>query len=175
VFGWLVRTKGGPSRRRFKTSPAFARSRENSEEFTACSRAASSIRRMVMIHTGQKDQTLYHRLIKLMRLLANDDAHSLRGKRDPLEGMKTLQGQARLKEFKISGNFCLYEILLMAGCFKECQDRVAEPNTTTTPSAAVKRRRTKKLPAFYPLPKTPLTRSSLSKFRNQITVNTAFG
>jgi len=174
VFGWLVRRKGGPGRRQFKTSPAFARSRENSAEFTACARTASSIRRLLMIRTAQKDKTLYHRLIKLMRLLANDDQSSLRGKRDPLKGMQTMQGQARLKEFKISGDLCLYDILLGAGLLKECQDRVTERNIPALRSAAVKRRRIKKLPVFQ-LPRKSLPAHLSSRFREQIQVNTAFG
>jgi|GEM_PF-6432959 len=175
VFGWLVRRKGGPGRRQFKTSPAFARSRENSAEFTACARTASSIRRLVMIRTAYKDKTLYHRLIKLMRLLANDDTLALRGLRDPLKGMQTIQGQARLKEFKISGELCLYDILLGAGFFKEGRDKVTERNIPAIHSAAVKRRRIKKLPAFYPHPEPLPARLSLSRFRQQIQVNTAFG
>ena len=175
VFGWLVRRKGGPGRRQFKTSPAFARSRENSAEFTACARTASSIRRLVMIHTAYKDKTLYHRLIKLMRLLANDDQSSLRGKRDPLKGIQTMQGQARLKEFKISGDLCLYDILLGAGLFKECRDSVTERNIPAIRSNAVKRRRIKKLPFFQLAPKSLPAHVSLSPFRQQIQVNTAFG
>ena len=175
VFGWLVRRKGGPDRRQFKTSPAFARSRENSAEFTTCARVAAAVRRLVLACTHQKDQTLYHRLIKLMRLLANDDRSSLRGMRDPQKGMQAMQGQARLKEFKISGDLCLYDILLEAGLFKACRDRVTERNIPTIPSAAIKRRRTKKLPAFYPRPNPQPTHLSSSRFRQQIQVNTAFG
>ena len=175
VFGWLVRRKGGPDRRQFKTSPAFARSRENSAEFTACARTASSIRRLVMIRIVHKDKTLYHRLIKLMRLLANDDTQALRGLRDPLKGMQTMQGQARLKEFKISGDLCLYDILLGAGLLKECRDRVTERNIPALPSAAVKRLGTKKLPAFCPRPNPQPAHLSSSRFRQQIQVNTAFG
>ena len=175
VFGWLVRRKGGPGRKQFKTSPAFARSRENSAEFTACARAASSIRRLVMIRTVQKDKTLYHRLIKLMRLLANDDTQALRGLRDPLNGMQAMQGQARLKEFKISGDLCLYDILLGAGLFKECRDKVTERNIPAIHSAAVQRRKIKKFPAFRLPPKTLPARLPLSWFRQQMQVNTAFG
>ena len=175
VFGWLVRRKGGPSRRQFKTSPAFIRSRENSEEFTACARTAASVRQLVMTHTAHKDKTLYHRLMKLMRLLANNDKYSVRGKRDPMKGMQTIQAQAHLKEFKISEDLCLYDILLIAGFFKESHNKVKECNTTTIRSAAIKRRRTKKLSAFYPHPKALPAHVSLSQFQQKIQVNTAFG
>ena len=175
VFGWLVRTKGGPSRKQFKTAPAFARSRENSEEFTACARAAASIRRLVIIHTGYKDKTLYHRLIKLMRLLANEDQSSLRGKRDPLKGMQTMQGQARLKEFEITDTHCLYDILLTADIIKESHNKVEEPNTTLIRSAAIKRRRTKKLRVFYVHPRALPLHLSSHRFQEQLQANTAFG
>ena len=150
IFGWLVRRKGGPSRKQFKTSPVFIRSRENSDEFTACARAAASVRRVVVTRTDHKDKTLYHRLMKLMRLLANDDKCSLRGKRDPQKGMQTTQGQARLKEFEITNSLCLYDILLTTDFLKEQQEtqKVKEFNTTIISSVAIKRRRKKKLPAF---------------------------
>ena len=175
MFGWLVRRKGGPSRKQFKTSPAFIRSRENSEEFTTCARAAASVRRLVITHTAHKDKTLYHRLMKLMRLLANNDQRSLRGKRDPMKGMLTVQAQARLKEFKISENLCLYDILLIAGFFKGSHDKEKECNKTTIRSAAVKRRRPKNLSTFYPHPKILQAHLSLSRFHKQIQINTAFG
>ncbi|PBQ34676.1 hypothetical protein CNR22_23835 [Sphingobacteriaceae bacterium] len=173
VFGWLVRAKGGPKRKQFKTSPAFVRSRENSEEFTACARAASTIRRLVIRHTGYKDKTLYHRLMKLMRLLADNDKESLRGKRDPMKGMQTRQAQALLKEFKITKDLCLYDILLIAGFIKESHDKVKEGSTPIILSGAIRRRRAKKLSPFYPLSKALPAHLSLSQ--KQIQVNTAFG
>lgn len=175
VFGWLVRRKGGPRRRQFKTSPAFARSRENSEEFTACARAASAIRRLVIIHTGEKDKTLYHRLMKLMRLLANEDTQVLRGKRDPLRGILTANGHARVKEFKINGDLCLYDILQQAGFFKEPEDKVTEPKRTPVPSATLRRRQAKRRPVFYHIPQDLPTALPWPPRRTQPQLNTAFG
>ncbi|PBQ34043.1 hypothetical protein CNR22_20420 [Sphingobacteriaceae bacterium] len=170
VFGWLARAKGGPGRKQFKTSPAFVRSRENSEEFTACARAAAALRRLVIRHTGYKDKTLYHRLMKLMRLLADNDKVSLRGKRDPMKGMQTSEALSLLKEFKISENLCLYDLLLIKGLVKKTHEKVKECKT-----AAIKRRRTKKLSPFYPLHKVLPPHLSLSPGQKHIQVNTAFG
>ncbi|PBQ32699.1 hypothetical protein CNR22_13250 [Sphingobacteriaceae bacterium] len=175
VFGWLARCKGGPSRKQFKTSPVFVRSRENSEEFTTCARAAAALRRLVIKHTAHRDKSLYHRLMKLMRLLADNDKDSLRGKRDPMKGMQTIEARALLKEFKISENLCLYDLLLIEGLIKKSHDKVKASKTPAIPSAAIKRRRTKKLSPFYPLPKALPAHLSLRQSQKQIQVNTAFG
>ena len=161
VFGWLVRTKGGPGRRQFKTSPAFARARENSEEFTACSRAASLIRHKVIVYTGTKEKTLYHRLIKLMRLLANSDHLSPRGKRDPMKGMLTEEGQNRLKDFEISKTFSLYDLLCETGLLQypsNIQEMQLTSATITAPPL-IKRRQKKGLYVFNPISakRTPLS------------------
>jgi hypothetical protein len=118
VFGWLVRRKGGPTRKQFKSSPAFERSRENSSEFTRCSQAASAMRKLIIKHTSIKHKTIYHRLIKLMRLLANADQTSPRGRRDPLKDMHTKQGQLLLKDFEITPELTLYKLLVSVGLLK---------------------------------------------------------
>jgi hypothetical protein len=133
VFGWLVRRKGGPGRDQFKRSPSFARARENSAEFAACARAAASIRRLAFIHTGKKDKTLYHRLIKLMRMLADNDRVSVRGKRNPWKGMLTEQGQITLKEFKITGELSLYDVLASAAVHENARE-VREPGISASPT-----------------------------------------
>ncbi|PBQ31799.1 hypothetical protein CNR22_08465 [Sphingobacteriaceae bacterium] len=173
VFGWLARCKGGPKRKQFKTSPVFVRSRENSEEFTTCARAAAALRRLVIAHTAQKDKSLYHRLMKLMRLLADNDKDSLRGKRDPMKGMQTIEALALLKEFKITQDLCLYDLLLIKGLIKKSHEKVNACNPPIILSAAIKRRRTRKPSPFYPLPKALPPHLSLSQ--KQIQVNTAFG
>lgn len=117
VFGWLVRTKGGPSRKQFKTSPAFVRSRENSREFIACSKAASTLRRLILRSTGLKDKTLYHRLLKLMRALADKDTVSVRGQRQPLKGMQSEASRILLRNFEIKEKLNLYEVLLANNYF----------------------------------------------------------
>lgn len=111
VFGWLVRRKGGPGSKQFKTSPAFARSRENSTEFAACSKAASLIRHLVLAHTRVQDKTLYHRLMKLMRRLADYDIYAQRGQRDPLKGIASAKALSHLKDFKITPEWSLYDLL----------------------------------------------------------------
>ncbi len=118
VYGWMARLAGGPTRKQFKESRAFKRARENSSEFTMCAQVSSEVRREIILCTKEKDKTLYHRLMKLMRLVANDDRISLRGQRDPCKGMLTAEGQERLRDFKIGKNLNLYEVLAKSGYLK---------------------------------------------------------
>jgi len=141
VFGWLIRTKGGPTRKQFKTSPSFARSRENSDEFVTCARAAASIRQLVLNYTGNKDKTLYHRLMKLMRLLANDDNVSRRGARDPLKGMLTTQGRHRLRHFEITGGLSLHTVLVTTNFFTLPEERQKKQCQHPPESATIKKKK----------------------------------
>lgn len=148
VFGWLVRTKGGPTRKQFKTSPSFVRARENSSEFTACSQAASFTRSMIIQRAGVNDKTLYHRLMKLMRLLSNYDEISLRGKRDPWKGMGNIKAQACLKEFEIAGGLSLFELLCEAGYIHpntDSQTTLAPARTVQSEPGVIKRKRKKQM------------------------------
>lgn len=168
VYGWLIRRKGGPTSKRFKTSPAFERSRENSEEFTACSKAASAVRKLVILHCGIADKSLYHRLIKLMRLLADHDQLSVRGRRDPLKGISTAKGLARLKDFEITVGLNLYDILSGTDLLKDVQQDKSMP--TRIPSASIRRRRRNRCRVLAsPVAFMPV------HYRRQVLVNTAFG
>jgi hypothetical protein len=53
-----------------------------------------------------------------MRLLANTDQTSLRGKRDPLNGLHSTQGKLLLQNFEISHGIDLYSVLVSARVFK---------------------------------------------------------
>lgn len=114
MFGWLVRRKGGPTRKQFLTSPACARSRENSREFARCSPLASKVRRLVIERTGNCDKTLYHRLFRLMSMLLKEDRLSVRGERDPMVGMNSLAGLMLIGEFTLRGGLSLYQLLVDA-------------------------------------------------------------
>lgn len=141
-FGWLVRMKGGPTRKQSMTSPAFERSRENSAEFKACSMTASSIRKTVLAETGTPDPTLYHRLMKLMRRLADEDRSSLRGESDPAKGLNTETGRKLMGEFRVGEDQNLLEVFVKYGFLKESgeldtgiiekisqkRDKVTKPN-----------------------------------------------
>lgn len=127
MFGWLVRIKGGPTTKQFKTSPRFARSRENSSEFTNCVKMASLVRGVLIDSTGIKDRTLYHRLIKLMRMLADEDKSSKRGERKPEIGLQKEEGRWLLNEFYLEGGFNLENILKTAGIVKE--SKITKPES----------------------------------------------
>ena len=164
VFGWLVRRKGGPTRKQFKKSPAFARSRENSNEFTRCSQAASSMRKLIIKHTGIKHKTLYHRLIKLMRLLANTDKTSVRGQRDPLKGMHTMEGKLLLKDFEVTSGLSLCNLLISVDYFKETpRDKGSLPHNKAH-AAPIKKRRMN--PKVFRLSSTGVLKRSRDFLRN---------
>jgi hypothetical protein len=173
VFGWLARTKGGPTRKQFKTSPKFERSRENSSEFTNCSQAASLVRRTVFRYTRTKDKTLFHRLMSFMRLLADADPLSSRGARDPMIGMLTDQGMAHLKSFEIAKGLNLYDVLLANGFLNEPETAFSK-NTDS-----VKRKRhyrfTSRPAKQKPFPEPQRIVFVLGPAQKQTLVNTAFG
>lgn len=144
-FGWLVRRKGGPSRKQFKNSPSFSRARENSSEFTNCSRAASIIRKLVLLflkgaarraedsNSLSPDKQLYHRLITLMRLLANEDKRSARGSRHPFNALSLPNTLTLLKNFQITQELDLYSILRCSGLLKPTKQlRRKKVNITNT-------------------------------------------
>lgn len=168
VFGWLLRMKGGPSRKQFKTSPAFVRSRENSSEFTACAKAASAIRRLVITHTGIKDKTLYHRLMKLMRILADNDKISARGHRDPLKGILNKAAQFYLKDFRVNDELSLYDTLLANNYFM----KVGNPSGDKDPLVKAKtgsidtKKRRKTVAFIYRRP--PMEGCRVNSFRKPV-------
>jgi hypothetical protein len=173
LFGWPVRTKGGPSRKQFKRLPAFARPRENSNEFSLCSKAASVIRKIIINHANPKPRTiklgtLYHRLIKLMCRLADTDKTSVRGQRDPLKGIHTAQGKLLLKDFEITEGLNLYIFLLSINYIQEtpCK-KVAH---TRVYSFSLKRRR-KKRHVFHSRTTKVLPRTREPAFSSAVTQN----
>lgn len=81
--GYLVRTKGGVSAERIFTDPAFARTRENGEEFASAASAGKLLRdtvRSMMLEAA--DGRVTSRLTQGMTELKNADATSPRGQRN---------------------------------------------------------------------------------------------
>jgi hypothetical protein len=120
--GFLVRMKGGPNRKQFKTLPAFARSRENSDEFGIVSKTAAEVRKlMIKAETkvkAKEDKKLFGKLKRLMYLLQREDKASARGRRHPVTGMNTEAGRELIRNFEVESGYELRSILQEADLLK---------------------------------------------------------
>lgn len=64
--GYLVRKKGGVSKKTIKNSPTYARTRENGEEFKESALAAQMLRKSVAIFVLKaKERRLSNRLVQI--------------------------------------------------------------------------------------------------------------
>jgi hypothetical protein len=92
--GFLIRQKGGVSADRIAKDPAFARTRENQQEFARAGKAGKVLRnalRTLLISSG--DRLLVSRLFTAMMKVVKADATSDRGLRNVLDGeLELLQG-----------------------------------------------------------------------------------
>jgi len=92
--GYLAREKTGPSGQRMRTSPAFARTRENWAEFGAAGKGAKLLRAAFnAVLPGIADKRMTSRLVQvLMRIVHTDSTHD-RGARTIAAGdMALLEG-----------------------------------------------------------------------------------
>jgi hypothetical protein len=92
--GFLLRQKGGVSADRIANDPAFARTRENQQEFARAGRGGKVLRnalRPLLVSTG--DRLLVSRLFTAMMKVVKADATSDRGQRNVLDGeLELLEG-----------------------------------------------------------------------------------
>jgi hypothetical protein len=92
--GFLIRQKGGVSADRIASDPAFARTRENQQEFARAGRAGKVLRnavRPLLVNAG--DRLLVSRLFTEMMKVVKADATSDRGQRNVLDGeLELLEG-----------------------------------------------------------------------------------
>jgi len=110
--GHYVRTKGGVSRNRILNDPAFARTRENGEEFGQSASAAKLLRNsMGGIVYRAKDRRLSSRLVKVLSAVKNYDLVSARGKRTVASGLQTAEGKALLQGFEFNQSSSMDSIL----------------------------------------------------------------
>jgi hypothetical protein len=85
--GFMLRQKGGVSAERIATDPAFARTRENQQEFARAGKAGKVLRnavRPLLVNAG--DRLLVSRLFTAMMKVVKADATSDRGQRNVLDG-----------------------------------------------------------------------------------------
>jgi hypothetical protein len=80
--GFLIRLKSGVSSARFKTDPAFQRTRENGQEFGRAAKAGQLLRRAVRpLLVNAQDARSVSRLLKLLLQVLHGDPTSPRGLR----------------------------------------------------------------------------------------------
>ncbi|MFL0352395.1 hypothetical protein [Xanthomarina sp. GH4-25] len=111
--GYLVRTKGGVSKKRINSDPAFARTRENGTEFGHCATSGKTLRRAIIsLLSDAKDDRVTSRLTQTMSLVKNQDLISARGQRQVSIGLATPQGRADLTGFDFNIEAILSSVLL---------------------------------------------------------------
>jgi len=111
--GYLVRTKGGISKKRMATDPAFARTRENGSEFGHCAKMGKVLRKaMLTLLSDAKEGSTSTRIMQTLSRVKNNDATSVRGQRNVAVGLETMEGKALLKGFDFNTNAPLSTVLL---------------------------------------------------------------
>lgn len=113
--GYQVRTKGGVSRKRILTDPAFIRTRENGNEFKECALAGKTLRMATGgMASRAKDSKLSSRMLGVLSKVKNYDLQSLRGERTVGRGLETDEGKLLLKGFDFNAKAPLKNILKCA-------------------------------------------------------------
>jgi hypothetical protein len=111
--GYLVRKKGGVSKKRINSDPAFARTRENGKKFGHSASSGKTLRRAVLTLLNKaKDARVVSRVTKIMSQIKNEDLTSIRGERQVAIGLATPTGKTLLKSFDFNSNAVLDTVLL---------------------------------------------------------------
>ena len=110
--GHLVRTKGGVSKSRIMSDPAYIRTRENMEEFASVAQSGKLLRNSLgsLLRRG-KDPRTSSRLMGILAKVKNLDASSKRGLRVVAEGIGTVEGKALLQGFDFNNRAKLSQVL----------------------------------------------------------------
>lgn len=110
--GYMVRTKGGVSKSRIMNDPAFARTRENINEFRMNVQAGKQLRNSIgPLLNRAKDSKLSSRMFKLMSDIKNYDSSSIRGQRAVHKGIATIDGMLLLRGFDFNARARLPTVL----------------------------------------------------------------
>ena len=98
--GFMVRKKGGVSKNRIMSDPAYVRTRENLNQFGLNAKAGKVIRGAIptLLKKG-KDPRVSSRLSKIMGEIAKGDHDSPRGQKKVAVAAAALDGLAMLKGF----------------------------------------------------------------------------
>ena len=113
--GHLVRTKGGVSKSRIMSDPAYIRTRENMSEFSSVAQSGKLLRNSLgsLLRRG-KDPRTSSRLMGLLSKVKNLDASSARGLRVVSEGIASAEGKTLLQGFDFNKRAHLSQVLLTA-------------------------------------------------------------
>lgn len=104
--------KGGVSGTRIKTDPAFARTRENMQEFAEMNQAGKWIRTSLRSITSiGSDGRVVSRLVKQLAQVLKADTTNLRGFRKVGIGLSTTEGKSLLKGFNFNVQSVLSQVL----------------------------------------------------------------
>lgn len=99
-YGMYARAKGGVSKKRIKTDPAFERTRENCAEFGHNAKMGKLVRSAVSnLLLLAKDSRVSSRLSQTMSQIKNLDLVSVRGHRQVGIGIQSVDGKKSLKGF----------------------------------------------------------------------------
>lgn len=110
--GHMVRMKGGVSGDRIKNDPAFARTRENMQEFGEMGRTGKLIRTSLRnVISNGSDPRSASRLLKSLSQVLKEDTTSLRGLRKVGIGLSTSEGKALLVGFNFNIRSVLTQVL----------------------------------------------------------------
>ncbi|WNM18045.1 hypothetical protein [Flavobacterium capsici] len=109
---FLVRLKGGVSKERIMTDPAYKRTRENMSEFTNVVDSGKYLRNgcSVLVKSAF-DGTLSNRLVRTLSVVKNLDSTSIRGERKVAVGIETAAGKQELKGFDFNFKSPLSSVL----------------------------------------------------------------
>lgn len=109
---FLVRAKGGTSKERIMTDPAYKRTRENMSEFTNVVNSGKMLRDgCTVLIKSAFDGTLSNRLVRTLSVVKNLDSSSLRGERKVAIGITTAEGKLQLKGFEMNSNAPINSVL----------------------------------------------------------------
>jgi len=110
--GYIVRTKGGASKARIKTDPAFARTRENNQEFAEINHSGKWIRTSFRnITANESDALVVSRMVTQLSKVIKLDTINLRGSRKVGMGLSTIEGKKLLKGFNFNKESLLSKVL----------------------------------------------------------------
>jgi hypothetical protein len=113
VFGPIVRTKGGPSKEKIRSSPKLVRVREQNKEFGEAAKAAKLLRLSLKLKPkGIMTHSVTWRVNQLMNSIKDKDTTSARGKRKVEKGLATTPGKNLMAGFDITEKAALKKILL---------------------------------------------------------------
>lgn len=111
--GHIARMKGGVDGKRIAKDPAFARTRENAQEFKEIARSSKLLRDSIRpLLLSAKDSRSANRLFQVFGKVKNLDGASNRGDRKAGLGIATAPGKALLKGFDFNEHALLRSTLV---------------------------------------------------------------